>query len=66
MNIRKRTKLIPLQREEMYLKNYREPVRVALLVEEHHICRPRIHKILARGHKRIRRLTPPHVFRNRS
>ena len=52
MNIHKRTKLTPLQREEIYLEHHREHVQVALSAQEYHVSRPTIYKILARGRKR--------------
>ena len=52
MNIHKRTKLPPQQREEIYRRHYTEHIRVALLAGEYHVSRPTIHKIPARGQKR--------------
>ena len=52
MNIHKRTKLTPQQREEIYRRHHTEHIRVALLAEEYHVSRPTIYKILARGRKR--------------
>ena len=52
MNIHKRTKLTPQQREEIYRRHHTEHIRVALLAEEYHVSRPTIYKIPARGRKR--------------
>ena len=52
MNIHKRTKRTPQQREGIYRRHHTEHIRVALLAKEYHVSRPTIYKILARGRKR--------------
>ena len=52
MNIHKRTKRTPQQREEIYRRHYTEHIRVALLAEEYHVSCPTIYEIPARGRKR--------------
>lgn len=52
MVIHKRTRLTPLQREEVCRKHYKERVRVCDLAREYHVSRPTIYKILHRGRHR--------------
>ncbi len=52
MVIHKRTRLTPIQREEIYKRHFTNKVRVIQLSEEYHVSRPTIYKILAHGRKR--------------
>ena len=45
MNIHKRTKRTPQQREEIYRRHHTEHIRVALLAEEYHVSCPTIYEI---------------------
>lgn len=62
MNIHKRTKPTPQQREEIYRRHHTEHIRVALLAEEYHVCRPTIYscnarfRTLAWGMKRLAKI----------
>lgn len=49
MVIHKRTRLTPLQREEVYRKYHDERVRVCDLAREYHVTPPTIYKIIHRG-----------------
>ena len=52
MVIHKRTRLTPLQRQEIYKRHYTDKVRVIDLSHEYHVSRPTIYKIFQRGRLR--------------
>jgi transposase InsO family protein len=52
MVIHKKTRLTPLQRQEIYQAYHSEKKKVAELAREYHVSRPTIYKILARGRQR--------------
>jgi len=52
VNVHKKTRLTPLQRQDIYDKYIKEKVRVCDLAREYHVTRPTIYKILARGRKK--------------
>ena len=49
MNIHKRTRLTPHQRQEIYKTYYDDKKRICNLAREYHVSRPTIYKILERG-----------------
>jgi len=49
MIVHKRTRLTPIQREEIYQRYHNESKKVSDLANEYHVSRPTIDKILARG-----------------
>ena len=49
MAIHKRTRLTPLQRQEIYDAYYRGNRKVSDLAQEYHVSRPTVYKILRRG-----------------
>lgn len=49
MVIHKKTRLTPIQREQVYRKYHDENIRVSDLVIEYHVSRPTIYKIIHRG-----------------
>jgi transposase InsO family protein len=52
MTIHKRTRLTPMQRQEIYKAYYTDGLRVSDLAQAYHVSRPTIYKILERGRKR--------------
>jgi transposase InsO family protein len=52
MVIHKRTRLTPLQRQQIYKAYFTDRIRVSDLAREYHVSRPTIYKILERGRKR--------------
>jgi transposase InsO family protein len=52
MTIHKRTRLTPMQRQEIYRAHFSECRRVCDLAGEYHVSRPTIYKILERGRRR--------------
>jgi len=46
MVMHKRTRLVPLQREEIYRRYKEDNIRVIDLSREYHVSRPTIYKIL--------------------
>jgi len=52
MVIHKKTRLTPVQRQEIYSAYHTEKKKVAELSREYHVSRPTIYKILARGRHR--------------
>ena len=52
MVVHKRTRLTPIQRQQIYDKHVNDKVRVCDLAREYHVTRPTIYKILARGRKK--------------
>ena len=52
MVIHKRTRLTPIQRQEIYNAYFTDKKRVCVLAREYHVSRPTIYKILERGRKR--------------
>jgi len=52
MVIHKKTRLTPLQRQEIYQAYHTDKKKVAELAREYHVSRPTIYKILARGRQR--------------
>lgn len=52
MNIHKRARLTPIQRQEIYNKYYQENVRVCDLCRQYSVTSPTIYKILERGRKK--------------
>ncbi len=51
MNIHKKTRLTPFQREQVYRDYFENKKRVCDLVREYHVSAPTIYKILERGRK---------------
>jgi transposase-like protein len=52
MVIHKRTRLTPLQREEIYRVYHGEGKKISELAEAYHVSRPTIYKIIQRGRQR--------------
>ena len=52
MVIHKRTRLTPMQREEIYRVYHGEGRKVSDLAESYHVSRPTIYKILQRGRQK--------------
>jgi transposase InsO family protein len=51
MVMHKRTRLTPIQRQEIYYKFHKQKAKVSDLAIEYHVSRPSIYKILERGRK---------------
>ncbi len=52
MVIHKRTRLTPIQRQEIYREYHEEGKKVSCLAEAYHVSRPTIYKIIQRGRQR--------------
>jgi len=52
MVIHKRTRLTPIQRQEIYREYHDEGKKVSFLAETYHVSRPTIYKIIHRGRQR--------------
>lgn len=52
VKINERTRLTPLQRQEIYKAYHTEKKKVAELAREYHVSRPTVYKILSRGRHR--------------
>jgi len=52
MVIHKRTRLTPIQRQEIYQVYHGEGKQVSELAEAYHVSRPTIYKIIRRGRQR--------------
>lgn len=52
MVVHKRTRLTPIQREELYRQYKEENRRVCDLAREYHVSRPTVYKIIGRGHQK--------------
>ena len=53
MVIHKRTRLTPIQRQEIYDAHFKKKGRVCDLAQDYHFSRPRVYKILERARQRF-------------